>query len=196
MQRKLEHLIYDEDIVCQKLKEGSKETYRQVFNTYYKVLCLYATSLTSNKSSAEDIVQNVFLNLWIKRNTLNINSSLKSYLYKATYNIFINEFRKKQREETIVDKIHYQVLQNAIEEEESYLKERIEWINKEIEILPPKSKKIFKMNKKRGLTYREIAKMLGISENTVESHISRALKRIRNRAPKPLYLFFTWVSKK
>ena len=64
----------------------------------------------------------------------------------------------------------------------------MEWVNNEIDFLPPKSKEIFVMNKKRGLSYKEIANMMNISENTIESHIGRALKRIRGRLPKALFI--------
>ena len=186
------HMMYDEDVVIKKLGEGDRETYRTLFETYYQALCLYATSLTREKSQAEDIVQNVFFNLWLKRDNMYINSSLKNYLYQSVYNAFINDFRRKKREENILDKIHVEVLQKSLEDEEHSIKKRLEWINQQIEVLPPKSRRIFEMNKKRGLTYKEIAKMLNVSENTVESHISRALKRIRDRIPEPLLLLLIY----
>ena len=184
-------LFYEEDVILKKIQEGDRETYRLLFKDYYKVLCLYATSLTRNESNAEDIVQNVFLNLWAKREKLQIQSSLKSYLFKSTHNIFINDYRRKRLERHILDEIHLEVLQKSIEEEEDNLKKRLDWINMQIESLPPKSREIFVMNKRRGLSYKEIAEMLGISENTVESHIGRALKRIRNSVSK--YFFFLLV---
>ncbi|PIF00909.1 MAG: RNA polymerase sigma-70 factor [Maribacter sp.] len=182
-----EPIIYDEDILLKKLQDGNRESYRFIFQTYHKILCLYATGLTHDKSLAEDIVQNVFLNLWAKRDSLSVRASLKNYLFKSVYHIFVNEFRKKRKEEDILEKIHYETLQKSIEDEELSIRKRLEWINKEIDILPPKSKEIFVMHKKRGLSYLEIAQILGISVNTVESHIGRALKRIRNRTPKPFF---------
>ncbi|NKI27854.1 RNA polymerase sigma-70 factor [Arenibacter sp. 6A1] len=176
-----------------KIREGDKQTYRLLFENYYKVLILYATSLTKNEPKAEDLVQNVFVNLWTKRNTLEIRSSIKSYLYKSVYNLFINDYRKHLRNENVLDKIHYEVLQQSIEEEEHSIKSKLEWLNKEINALPPKSKKIFIMNKKRGLTYKEISKILNISENTVESHIGRALKRIRQNIPNSLLFLLVLV---
>ena len=159
-----------------------------LFENYYKVLILYATSLTKNEPKAEDLVQNVFVNLWTKRDTLEIRSSIKSYLYKSVYNLFINDYRKELRNDNVLDKIHYEVLQQSIEEEEHSIKSKLDWVNKEINALPPKSKEIFVMNKRRGLTYKEISKILDISENTVESHISRALNRIRNNIPKAFFI--------
>jgi len=188
MHGELDQIIYDEDVVLDKIRVGDKQTFRLLFENYYKVLILYATSLTKNETKAEDLVQNAYINLWTKRDTLEIRSSIKSYLYKSVYNLFINDYRKELRNDTVLEKIHYDVLQQSIQEEEHSIKRKLEWINKEINALPPKSKEIFVMNKKRGLTYKEISKILDISENTVESHISRALKRIRKNIPKSLLI--------
>ena len=188
MHEELDQIIYDDDVMLDKIREGDKQTYRLLFENYYKVLILYATSLTKNEPKAEDLVQNVFINLWTKRDTLEIRSSIKSYLYKSVYNLFINDYRKELRNDNVLDKIHYEVLQQSIDEEEHSIKSKLDWVNKEINALPPKSKEIFVMNKRRGLTYKEISKILDISENTVESHISRALNRIRNNIPKAFFI--------
>lgn len=193
MHEEFDQIIYDDDVMLDKIREGDKQTYRLLFENYYKVLILYATSLTKNEPKAEDLVQNVFINLWTKRDTLEIRSSIKSYLYKSVYNLFINDYRKELRNDNVLDKIHYEVLQQSIEEEEHSIKSKLDWVNKEINALPPKSKEIFVMNKRRGLTYKEISKILDISENTVESHISRALKRIRQNIPKSLLFLLVLV---
>tara|TARA_R110002049_G_scaffold160881_1_gene325875 strand:+ start:5124 stop:5735 length:612 start_codon:yes stop_codon:yes gene_type:complete len=192
MHREFNQIIYDEDVMLDKIRVGDKQTYRLLYENYYKVLILYATSLTKNETKAEDLVQNAFINLWTKRYTLEIRSSVKSYLYKSVYNLFINDYRKELRNDNVLDKMHYEVLLQSIEEEEYSIKIKLDWINKEIDSLPPKSREIFIMNKRRGLTYKEISKILDISENTVESQISRALKRIRQNIPKSLlFLLFS-----
>lgn len=188
MRGEFDQIIYDEEAILDGIRNGNKEVYRHIFENYFKVLVLYAISLTNDKLRAEDLVQNVLLSLWLKREGIKIQSSLKSYLYKSIHNLFINEYRREERKSTILEQIHYEVLQQSIEEEELYMQMRLEWINKEIELLPPKSKEIFVMNKKRGLSYKEISNILGISENTVESHIGRAMKRIRKNVPKKLLI--------
>ena len=188
MRGEFDQIIYDEEAILDGIRNGNKEVYRHIFENYFKVLVLYAISLTNDKLRAEDLVQNVLMSLWLKREGIKIQSSLKSYLYKSIHNLFINEYRREERKCTILEQIHYEVLQQSIEEEELYMQMRLEWINKEIELLPPKSKEIFVMNKKRGLSYKEISNILGISENTVESHIGRAMKRIRKNIPKKLLI--------
>ncbi|MCM4163013.1 MULTISPECIES: RNA polymerase sigma factor [unclassified Arenibacter] len=192
MHEEFDRIIYDEDVMLDRIRVGDKQTYRLLFENYYKVLILYASSLTKNETKAEDLAQNAFINLWTKRDTLEIRTSVKSYLYKSVYNLFINDYRKELRNNNVLDKIHYEVLLQSLEEEEQSIKIKLDWVNKEIDSLPPKSKEIFIMNKRRGLTYKEISKILDISENTVESHISRALKRIRQNIPKSLlFLLFS-----
>lgn len=188
MRGEFDHIICDQEAILDGIRKGNKEIYRLIFDKYFKVLVLYATSLTMDRSKAEDLVQSVFMNLWIKRDIIEIQSSLRSYLYKSVHNLFINDYKKEGRKVNILEQIHYEVLQQSIEEEEFYMHKRLEWVNKEIELLPSKSKEIFVMNKRRGLSYKEISSILGISENTVESHISRAMKRIRKNIPKKLLI--------
>ena len=193
MQDSFVDIINDEDILLKRLQKGDKEIYRILFDTYFRLLCLYATSLIRDRAQAEDIVQNVFLNLWIKKDTLEVKTSIKSYLYKSVYNLFINEYRRAQRNESILDTLHHEVLEQSIHDEEYSIQRKLEWINKEIDLLPPKSKEIFVLNKRRGLSYEEIAQMLDISKNTVDSHISRTLKRLRLKVPKALILLILTI---
>ncbi len=185
-------LTPDEDNLILKLQNGNKKAYRILFEKYYKLLFLYAQSLTQNKYKSEDIVQNVFINLWLRRDGLSINTSIKSYLYKSVRNIFINEYQRTKKEKSLLQQIHLEVLQKSILEEEDHITDKLKWIDNEIQSLPKKAREIFIMNKKRGLTYKEIAVILDISENTVESHIGRVLKRLRLKAAKInlLSLFF------
>lgn len=186
-------LFPNEKIILKKLREGDKKAYRYLFETYYKLLYFYAKSLTKNKSGSEDIVQNVFLKLWLNRESVHIKTSLKNYLYRSVYNVFVDEYKMRLRKDGLLQEIHAEILQKAITEEEDRILERMKWINKEIESLPPKAKEIFTMNKRRGLSYKEIAKMFDISEKTVESHIARVLKRLRIRAKEMDFLLFFFL---
>lgn len=176
--------------LIKELRNGNEKAYEYLYLTYYKVLCLYASSLTKNHAQSEDIVQNTLLKIWTNRKNLQIHGSLKNYLYKSIYNLFINEYTKKKREESILEKLQFSVLQDSIKEEEENIRAKTRRIYAEIDRLPPKSKKIFVLNKLQGFRYKEISEILGISENTVESHISRALKRIRKNILTNNYFFY------
>lgn len=189
----MHRLFPNERIILKKLREGDKKAYQYLFETYYKLLYFYAKSLTKNKTGSKDIVQNVFLKVWLNRENIHIKTSLKNYLYRSVYNVFIDEHKMRPRKVGLLQEIHGEILQKSIIEEEDRILERMQWINKEIELLPPKAKEIFTMNKRRGLSYKEIAKMLDISEKTVESHIGRVLKRLRIRAKEMDFLLFFFL---
>src|SRR5690606_798151 len=84
---------YEQHIIPE-IRNGNEEAYQSVYYHYYESLCNYAMSFIRNREKAEDIVQEVFLKLWIKRASLKTGGSLKPYLYKMTYNEFVNTFRK------------------------------------------------------------------------------------------------------
>ena len=130
---------------------------------------------------AEDIVQNVFIRVWKKRETLNPELSIKSFLFRAVHDEFVDHYRKN-RAITIVDEKYYETIQDLVEErEDRELEQMIRVMRMEIENLPPKCKKVFLMSKREGLTNLEIAEYLGISVKMVEAHITRAFSILRKR---------------
>lgn len=144
-------------------------------DTYYKKLCVYAFSLVQDHTFAEDIVQNVFVKLWTSRDRVNPNISIKNFLYRSVYNEFIDHYRKK-KPVIYLEKQYLEIMHEVAEQEHENLDALIRQLNMEIENLPSKSKQIFLMNKKEGLTHVEIAEYLNISMKTVESHMTKAFK--------------------
>ncbi|HBL74644.1 MAG TPA: RNA polymerase sigma-70 factor [Prolixibacteraceae bacterium] len=167
--------------------KGNKKGFEILFRTYYKRLCAYAVSFVSQNDLAEDIVTDVFLKLWEKRETLNIPESVSSYLFQSVKNSCINYLnREKNRKNTISEneinllnlKIKYPVsdkypLTDLIGQE---LEEKI---RTEIEKLPEQCREIFYLSRFEELSHKEIAEKLGISENTVKVQIYRALIKLR-----------------
>ncbi|WP_232517428.1 RNA polymerase sigma factor [Aquimarina sp. AD10] len=135
--------------------------------------------MSRNKQQAEDIVQNVMLNVWKNKEKLNINTSVKNYLYKSCYNELIDSYKKNKKELSYIERIKKETLDFFVEEDSNYIKNRIRLVNIEIEKLPPKCKEIFILNKIQGFKYREIAEQLDISIKTVETHMSKAMSRIK-----------------
>lgn len=162
------------------IKLGDERVFEQVFREYYKALCGYATKFLKEKEGAEEIVQDIFFKLWEKRETLEINSSLKSYLFRAVHNRCLNtvkhidirenykadnEARIKSEEENLTEHFNQFELQQQIQ--------------KAIDALPEQRQKIFKLSRFQGLKYREIAEQMQLSEKTVEAQMSKALKTLR-----------------
>jgi len=144
-------------------------------DSLYNKLCAYAFTLTKNHANAEDIVQNVFVEVWINRKNLNPDFSITNYLYKSVYNGFIDHYRKL-RPVVHLEKKYLEAIDLVVQNEQENLDELMTLVNLEINKLPSKCKQIFLLNKKDGLTHIEISEYLNVSIKTVEGHITRAFK--------------------
>ncbi len=146
---------------------------------HYNELCAYIYSLSKNRQQAEDVVQNVMLKIWKNKEKLNINTSIKSYLYKSCYYELIDSFKKNKKELNYIEQIKSTVLEVFIEEDNDFVKNQIKKVRDEIDKLPPKCKEVFILNKMQGLKYKEVAEQLGVSIKTVEAQLSKAMIRIK-----------------
>lgn len=169
----------DDDFLISELKNGNELAYKYLYTHQYKYIVHYINGLTRDYDKAEDIVQEVIVKIWKNRSEIDINTSIKSYLYKASYYSFINEYKRDKRKETLSEKIQKTAILELIESNEEYTQQKLKHIAQLIDQLPPKRKEIFIMNKTEGLTYEEIASHLQLSVKTIESHISKALYEIR-----------------
>lgn len=171
---------YNNKILIEHLKKGNEDAFAYLMDTYYKKLCVYAKSLCRDVYLSEDIVQNVFENIWKNRSSLKETHSVKSYFYKSVYNEFINQYRKKASL-LAIEKEYVNALNSILEENSDDLSKLISLVKQAIEELPPKCKGIFIMGKQEGLTYVEIAEHLNISFRTVENQMSKAFAIIRKK---------------
>lgn len=162
------------------MKENIKAiTFDDIFNLYYPRCILFATKLLGNRWDAEEAVQELFINMWSNGKLNSIDGSVKSYLFKAVFNICIDVQRKnklKQRNEvdSPEEKDVIVPFSNPILEEELE-----NHINEALLQLPEKRRQVFLMSRDEGLSYKEIAQKLSVSEKTVETQISRSLKQLR-----------------
>lgn len=175
----------EHDILIYGLKQGNREVFDQIFRCYYTSLAHYCMKFVSDKDKSEEIVQDVFVKLWLKHETVVINNSLKSYLFKATQNLAFNYIRNAK---------HTIILQDAdifsaegtsddpsISLEENDLKDKIQKI---IQLMPTKRREVFLLSRTNGLRNAEIARRLNISVKTVETHMSKALNQLRKALQK------------
>jgi len=162
-----------ENILLQKLIKGNQSAFDKIFKTYYKELCFFSLKIVKDYVFAEEVVQNIFINLWEKRKDLKINISLKAYLYRSVYNNSIHFIKK----ENLTQNFDEAIIKHDVEFNDILVQTEIETkIYNTIEELPEQCKKIFKMSRFDELKYREIAEKLNISIKTVETQMSRALK--------------------
>lgn len=165
-----------------KLKAGNAEAYKKLFDTSYNSFYLYALKLCRDSQKAEDIVQESLTKLWANRNNIDPQKPINPYIYQIIKNTFLKYYKKKQTDLSLIERLRSEVIDQICptSDEEDFKKNQLQLINDQIEKLPKKSKVIFNLNKKRGLRYKEIGELLNITEKTVESHIYRALQRIKS----------------
>lgn len=154
-------------------------TFDDIFNLYYPRCILFATKLLGNRWDAEEAVQELFISLWAKGKLNKINGSVKSYLFKSVFNTCIDVQRKnkvKHRNEADAP----EAKDAAIPFNNPILEQELEnHISEAINQLPEKRRQIFLLSRDEGLSYRQIAEKLALSEKTVETQISRSLKQLK-----------------
>lgn len=165
------------------LQQGNIYAYELIFRRYYVSLCGFATRFVQQPETAEEIVQSIFVKLWEHHTSIQIETSLKSYLFRATYNQCNNylshiKIKNKYIDFTLKAQIRNESNADPVHDCLVY-KELNDKITEAIERLPTGCKNIFKLSRFDGLKYSEIADHLNISVKTVETQISRALSRLR-----------------
>ncbi len=173
-------LMPDIDIfLWNRIKTGDEEAFRIVFDKYYSLLCLLSKQYTHNINTSREIVQALFVNLWEKKNALDI-TTLKGYLCQSvrfnTIRHLENDRKMAIRLESLPQPDHESVSADHLE-----FAELEEAIIRTIDCLPEQCSRVFKMSRFERLTYTEIADKLEISVKTVESHISKALKTLTEK---------------
>ncbi len=162
------------------LKQGDKAAFEALYNLYWEKMYSTAHKRVKNGEVAEEIVQDLFADLWFRRDNLPVISRLSGYLYSAIHYRVINHIQKeitKNKFEHYVALYHLD-FDNSTEEELIYNDLNLH-IDKEVETLPVKCREVFKLSRAQHKSNKEIAQTLGISEKAVEKHITKALKHLR-----------------
>lgn len=161
-----------------KIIHDDENAFGELFYRYYSVLCTFVYRYLGDESLTEELVQEVYVRMWEKRKQLNIQTSVKGYLYRAVKNELIN----RQNHEKVELKYRKLLQQEDNEFNAEQVLPEVDLMRKieaSIEALPAKRKEIFKLSREKGLSYREIAEQLGISVKTVEAQMGQALKQLR-----------------
>ena len=166
--------------LIEELKMGSATAFDSLFAKYGKPLFGFIYSILRNIEESKEIVQDVFVKVWERRQSLNEYSSFKSFLFSIAYHQIISEFRKNASKEKYLE---YRTLQSSeapftpdLVVEYQMLTERIDLI---VEAMPPQRRMIFRMSRYEGLSHGEIASRLNLSVKTVENHMGLSLKTLR-----------------
>jgi len=181
--------------LVQQLNNNDVKAFNALFHKYSQNLYRFSFSLLKNKEDSEGIVQEVFLRIWSKRNEIDSGKSFKSFLFKISYNLIINQFkaRLKDKEFLMYLEQYFSTKNIPPVDEVDYhtIKDQIDRI---VEELPEKRKQIFKLSREDELSHKEISERLDISVKTVENQINLALRHLKARWGReilPILLFLS-----
>ena len=178
--------------ILKSIANDDELAYESLFKAYFAELTVYAFRFLEDMENAEEIVQDIYFNLWTNRKNLKINSSIKSYLYKSVKNTCINYIKHQKVEEKYKNYFSYQIQIDELKSHDWITDtELAEHIHTAIEKMPPVRKEVFRLSKIEKLKYKEIAENMGVSIKTVENHMGKALKFLREELVDflPLILF-------
>jgi len=174
--------LYSDEELIKEIKADNMFAFDVLYKKYCKRVFKFGFSILKSTEEAENLMQDVFLNLWENRHKVEKDSSIKSYVFTITYNSAISIIRKKSRESQF-----FEYLKSIQETTERPVNEEIEYnelakkLDEIINALPQRQKEVYMLHRVEGLKFSEIAERLNISVNTIENHMSRALKTIRKK---------------
>ena len=173
--------IFNEKLLVKGLMFGEAKAFRKLFNTYKNDVYAYSMSMLKSKELAEEIVQDVFLNIWQHRDRLNPDLSFKSYVFTITRNLTFNLISKVANNRKLIGEVFYESQKSYSPIEDELADIDYENIKKKaIDTLPPKRKIIFEMSRNEDKSYEEISKELNISISTVKCQMNKALSTMRD----------------
>ncbi|WP_111309554.1 RNA polymerase sigma factor [Confluentibacter sediminis] len=171
---------HNEKLLLQQLIDGDEKAFLAILKKYKTDVYAYSLSILKVEVYAEEIVQDVFLKIWEKREGVNLSQSFHAYVMVITKNMSLTFLKRALRDEKMKEQIFYQS-QNAYSSIERKLREKeLDQIySKALDLLPPRRRQIFEMSREEGKSHKIISEELGISENTIKSQMNKALETIR-----------------
>lgn len=179
------------------LKKGSYKSFTAIYDLFSPQLYAFVFSLTHSKSKSKDIVQETFIKVWEKRTEINLDLSFKSYLFTIARNRLLNELREDLKNPVFSDYLDFTLFDKGIDNE---IENQIDFdsfnqlLQETKQKLSPRQRQIFELNKEEGISIKEIADELSISEQVVRNQLSAAIKILRTAMKKYFVLFVLFFS--
>jgi len=176
--------ISDAELV-HRIKYGDKESFRGLFDKYAPKIFNFSLSYLKNKTDAEELVQDVFLKIWEKREILDTSQNIKAYIFKIAINTIYDFIRHKNIEYAFNDfaKVNYDKSSNSTWNKVIF-NDMLSNLNELVAQMPEQRRRVFHLSKRKGLTNDEIAKKLNISKRTVENQLYRAIAFLKKHFKK------------
>lgn len=170
-----------DEVLLARLKRGNLRSFEEIYDRYAPMVLNFVRKMIKDQMRAEDITQNIFMRLYMSRNTLDPKLSLKNWLFVCARNEALDVLRSKWAKD--VDKFQEvrEDIQVAVPEDDLLRKESVARIRNAVEALPGRRGEILKLNKLEDVPKDEIAEKMGLSVRTVEKHLELAMKELRRK---------------
>lgn len=181
----------DEAMLLAQLRQGNALAFEVIYHRYKGLLYAHASRQLKDPEEVRDLIHDIFSNLWESRLELELRESLTAYLFQSVRNRIVNRFLKSKRAEDYVQS--FALFLNQVTANTDHLvREQIlrEQILREVRALPPKMRQVFELSRNEGMSHRQIADELGITEQSVRSHIKGALRVLRTKLSASMFLLF------
>lgn len=176
--------------------ENSERAMTEIFDRYWDKLLAVALNRLDNLEEAEECVQDVFLKLWKLRATIELKYTLYTYLSAAVryrvIDLLDKQYRKLQYAPEMLSEMQNETSSALSSDRYLLEKELIEQIEASVKLLPEKCQMVYRMSREDGKSHKQIAAQLNISEKTVQAHLTKAIKDIRNNLPVVIPAALTW----
>jgi RNA polymerase sigma-70 factor (ECF subfamily) len=194
---------YNEQQLLNGLKQGDQSCFDRLYHLYSERLYVNLLKLVKHPETAEEILQDIFIQVWEKRTTIEIHTSIRAYLFRIGENKVYDFYRKVRRDKLLYANVKATASEQYTHIEESLLfRENEQLLHAAVASLPPQRRQVFELCKLQGQTYEQVGNLLGISTSTVNDHIVKATRSVRqyfyshDNTAGALLLFAAWIAQK
>jgi len=184
-----DYASYTDIDLTERLRDGDRYAFEEIYSRYKFILHNHAWNKLRSKEEAQDLIHEVFSMVWEKRESLPVNRNLSGYLYSCVHNQFLNMVVHQKVKDKYIDSIR-QFAATGTVQTDHLVRERMlkDIIDREIDELPARMREVFLLSRKQHLSHREIADIMGISEQTVKKQMVYALKILKKKLGIVLFL--------
>lgn len=172
--------LYNERELLQRIAAGEGPAFEQLFDHYWSHLYQVAWTLTKSRETARDMVQEIFIKLWLVREELPQKDNFANYLFILARNHLLDELRRKARETSFTGPLQAWFRESPLQADQTLLfRESQALIRTAVDNLPEQQRQVYLLTREQGWSQEEIAQHLQVSKTTVKTHMARALSAIR-----------------
>lgn len=185
-----EYKTFNDQVLFDLIKADDQLAYTELYDRYKEILHRYAYKWLQEREVVKDVVQDLFITLWAKRDTLSLPQNVAGYLYTSVRYAILRAIQEDKRKNSYANSLQeYMDKGVSITDHKVREKQLQAIIEREIAALPDKMREVFELSRNNHLTYAEIAQQLELSEHTVRNHVKKALKILRSRLGFFAYLY-------